>query len=306
MRSATNIFSAAVHATEQQIVELYQVTLVTSDRYYFANLDTDVPSHASLGGVTWQALPVQRAAARFGADLSVDDMTVQIANAPLTFAGQDTTLAALAMRGLLDGAEVVVYQTDWTNPASAQRFVHSRWHVQGAEADRATVRLQLEAPTARLLSLAPKRTFQEQCTWPLFSTWCTLIASEWTVYAHVVGSGTTTAHLQFAINSAGPNVAWPDISTGWLALGRVVFTSGALSGLRRSIGAQPQSVVNSAGQVGGVDLVLALPVVPASGDTCELIPGCNKTTDHCEWKFLNLPNFGGFPYIPKPETVFFG
>jgi uncharacterized phage protein (TIGR02218 family) len=305
MRSATNIFSAAVHATEQQIVELYQVTLVTSDRYYFANLDTDVPSHASLGGVTWLALPVQRAAARFGADLSVDDMTVQLANAPITFAGQQTTMAALAMRGLLDGAEIIIYLTDWTNPASAQRFLHSRWRVQGAEADRATVRLQLEAPTARLLSLAPKRTFQEQCTWPLFSQWCTLVAADWTVYAQVLGSGTTASHLQFAVASAGVQVP-ATIPGSWLELGRVVFTTGALAGLRRSIGVQSAEVVNSAGEVGGVDLVQALPVTPASGDAVAMVPGCNKTTAHCEGKFNNLLNFGGFPYIPKPETVFFG
>lgn len=56
----------------------------------------------------------------------------------------------------------------------------------------------------------------------------------------------------------------------------------------------------------GGTLVLHLPfdVNVAIGDTYSLTPGCRKRfTEDCKTKWGNVPNFGGFPYLPGNDKV---
>jgi hypothetical protein len=39
------------------------------------------------------------------------------------------------------------------------------------------------------------------------------------------------------------------------------------------------------------------------GDTFQFLPGCDHTTATCHNTFNNLAHYGGFPYIPPPETA---
>lgn len=41
----------------------------------------------------------------------------------------------------------------------------------------------------------------------------------------------------------------------------------------------------------------------AVSDSVYIYPGCNKTTQTCLDKFSNLPNFGGFPWIPRKNIM---
>jgi hypothetical protein len=41
----------------------------------------------------------------------------------------------------------------------------------------------------------------------------------------------------------------------------------------------------------------------AVGDTFTLLPGCDHTTSACQNLFDNLARYGGFPYIPPPESA---
>ena len=41
----------------------------------------------------------------------------------------------------------------------------------------------------------------------------------------------------------------------------------------------------------------------AIGDTFRFLPGCDHTTATCQTTFDNLAHYGGFPYIPPPETA---
>ena len=41
----------------------------------------------------------------------------------------------------------------------------------------------------------------------------------------------------------------------------------------------------------------------AVGDTFQFLPGCDHTTAACLNTFNNLARYGGFPYIPPPETA---
>lgn len=335
-RTVAGPFTSAFAATERQLVELYQVTLVTSDVYYFTGWDLDVPSRAATGGVTWTAVPVIRGPARFGADLRVDDMELTLANfvlsvlqdntwaqvvnsgftwtttQPFTWAQLATTLvsssplAQVAMRGQLDGAEVKIYLVDMSAQDNGL-YAHSTWKIQGAAADRTSVVVKLESPLGALNALTPRRTWQEQCNWPLYSSWCTASRAAYTVYGKTVTNNTSgiltaAGHLEFTVSSVGASVP-ATIPGSWFELGQVIFTTGTLNGLRRSVQTQSLSFASSSGTVGAFDLLSELPFVPSSGDQFTVVPGCNKTVDHCQNKFNNFINFGGFRDIPKPETA---
>ena len=81
---------------------------------------------------------------------------------------------------------------------------------------------------------------------------------------------------------------------GFYDNGQIVFTSGANNGLTKAVKSYSgqQFFFNS-----------PLPSAPNAGDTFIAYPGCDKTQATCTAKFNNLVNFGGFPYVPAPETA---
>lgn len=84
-------------------------------------------------------------------------------------------------------------------------------------------------------------------------------------------------------------------ATGYFDLGYIVFTSGANTGLQRTV----KSFVSG----GSFTLTMGLVAAPAAGDAFTAYPGCTHTQSVCLTKFGNLANFRGFPYVPPPETA---
>lgn len=101
-----------------------------------------------------------------------------------------------------------------------------------------------------------------------------------------LGTGLTQANPPPIINSSG-----------YFALGTIVFTSGQNQGVSRN-------VLNfGAGVPGAVQVVPPLPFAPATGDSFVITPGCEKSPVACTYKFFNIQNFGGCPFIPQPQQV---
>lgn len=96
----------------------------------------------------------------------------------------------------------------------------------------------------------------------------------------------------------GPNegVSPPTVNTtGWFDLGYLTFTTGANAGTTWAI--------DTYGAGGVVTLRRPLFFAPSTGDAFTAYPGCSKTLTVCNYKYSNLANFGGFPFIPTPETA---
>src|SRR5207237_881148 len=56
--------------------------------------------------------------------------------------------------------------------------------------------------------------------------------------------------------------------------------------------------------IGGVAYLLKAWLYPvAAGDNFRFLPGCDHTVATCDSAFNNLAHYGGFPYIPLPETA---
>lgn len=76
--------------------------------------------------------------------------------------------------------------------------------------------------------------------------------------------------------------------------GTITATSGANAGASRTI----------AQLAGGTAHLLKPWLSPvAPGDGFRLLPGCDHTVATCNAAFQNLARYGGFPYIPPPETA---
>jgi hypothetical protein len=48
----------------------------------------------------------------------------------------------------------------------------------------------------------------------------------------------------------------------------------------------------------------ALPSAPSAGDQVQVWAGCNKTMDNCLNKFNNIKSYRGFPFVPRPESIY--
>ncbi len=104
------------------------------------------------------------------------------------------------------------------------------------------------------------------------------------------------ARAGVVVSSANPvnvptNVSAP---SGYYVHGTIVFTSGANTGISRTIKAQDGA--------GNLTLLPSLPAPPAAGDGFTIYPGCDLTQATCLTKFNNLVRFRGQPYVPAPET----
>lgn len=97
------------------------------------------------------------------------------------------------------------------------------------------------------------------------------------------GSTQSELHTSFAPN---PATAYDQ--------GTMTCLAGANAGASRTI----RQVI------GGVCYQLKPWLSPvAVGDTFQLLPGCDHTVATCNTAFQNLARYGGFPYIPPPETA---
>jgi hypothetical protein len=110
--------------------------------------------------------------------------------------------------------------------------------------------------------------------------------------------------IAFGTNFTMPNYQQGPVSgvspplvnqTGYFDLGYLTFTSGANAGLTFT--------VDEYLGAGVITIRKVLPFPPSVGDTFSILPGCNKAMTTCNYKFSNLANFGGFPFVPTPETA---
>jgi uncharacterized phage protein (TIGR02218 family) len=77
--------------------------------------------------------------------------------------------------------------------------------------------------------------------------------------------------------------------------GTIIALSGANIGATRTIAALTG---------GGIIRLLKPWLFPVSiGDTFQILPGCDHTTQTCQTVLQNISRYGGFPYVPPPESA---
>lgn len=149
---------------------------------------------------------------------------------------------------------------------------------------RSSIQISINDPRELLDVDMPRNLYTRQCRYALFDSRCSLDKAAFAFATQIAAAPSTQ---QFSI--VGPVQA-----DNYYALGSLNFTSGDNAGLR-------MMVRSSAGNT--LALLAPMPFAVSPGDLLTVYPGCDKTDTTCQTKFNNLLNFGGFKYIPPPETA---
>ena len=130
----------------------------------------------------------------------------------------------------------------------------------------------------------PRRLWQSSCTHVFGDGMCQFNRSSLQA-TFSAGAGSTQAQVATTISPSPANL---------YVQGTIIGVAGGNAGSNRT-------VANMGGGWIYVKLAFLSPIVV--GDKFQLLPGCDRTIATCTNVFNNAIHFGGFPYIPTPETA---
>ena len=190
--------------------------------------------------------------------------------------------------GRFDGAEVRIWEVDWTDPeARALRFRGSFGEVR-RQGGRFEVELR---GLAEALNQPQGRVYQGVCPAVLGDGDCGVDLND-PRFSH---------EIEAQVVEEGRVLRWkafPPYGARWFEGGALRVVSGAAEGLT---GAVKNDRVEGAGRV--VELWEALRAPLAAGDRVRVTAGCDRRFETCATTFGNAVNFRGFPHIPPDDWV---
>lgn len=223
------------------------------------------------------ALTPSEATATLG--LSIDEQ--QARGALSSSAITDPDLAV----GLYDGAQIDVFDVDWTQPAN--RMLIGRYLMGEVRRGDQGFEVELVSRTAELTKRTGRR-FLATCDAQPGDARCGVNLNQ----SQFRGNG--------AVESAAPGTlivtGLASYSTAWFARGVLTWVTGSNSGTQSEVRGFTK---------GGSTQVINLwraPLRPITGgDTFTITAGCDKTYRTCQERFDNGDRFRGFPHMP-PES----
>lgn len=286
MKTATPAFIDWLASnTEMVMAELYDITLIDGTELHCTTFDRNLV----VGGTTYLTGPpnFKRGTVEEVLGLSkVGTLTLEVHCNPTDLISGVPILQKV-VRGDFDKAAIIVKRLFMDSALNQQgtviRFVGNIGDLD--QVSRTVAKFTCKSKLEDLNLQLPRNILQPTCVHTLFDPGCTLSKAAFAVNG-TVQTGST-------VNKLITNLTQAD---DYFDNGQLVFTSGANNG---HIVAVKQYLSAS----GTVYFVVPLPALPNAGDTFTIYPGCDKTQSTCSIKFANLANFGGFPYVPVPETA---
>jgi len=267
------------------MAELYDITLADGTQLHYTTFDRKLV----VGGTTYLPGPpnFKRGTVEEVLGLSkVGTLTLEIHSNPTDTIGGVPVLQKI-VRGDFDKAALTVRRvfmdSSLTQQGTVIRFVGNIGDLD--QVSRTMAKFTCKSKVEDLNIQLPRNTFQPTCIHTLFDSGCTLSKGSFAV-SGAVQSGST-------VNKLLTNLTQAD---SYFDNGQLLFTSGANNGHLVAV----KTYLHASGLV---QFVVPLPAAPSIGDTFTIYPGCDKTQSTCSGKFSNLANFGGFPYVPVPETA---
>lgn len=201
----------------------------------------------------------------------------------------DAITEADLMAGLWDGAELRMWEVDWTAPQTRRLVFRGALGevVRGSGAFRAELR-GLSEP----LNTPRGRLYHPRCSARLGDGQCRADLTRPGMQTEAV-IGECEDGVLFRLAPIG------DFDLHWFERGVLEVLDGAASGLRGVI-KNDRVLADGRRQV---ELWSALGSVPELGDRLRLSAGCDKTAGTCRLKFGNFLNFRGFPHLPGEDWL---
>ncbi|MBV8133675.1 MAG: DUF2163 domain-containing protein [Alphaproteobacteria bacterium] len=287
MRLASAALIALLNSGERFIMaDLYTFTLVggtTILRYSAA------PTPIVANGYLFTAGPkFERSKTKVVIGTQVDELDIKIHPEVTDLVGSTPFLEA-AWQGQFDGALLQLERAfmgaagGGYGDTSAGTVILFSGRISDIDCSRTGIDMKCRSHLELLNIQMPRRLWQSSCTHIFGDAMCLFNRSSLAATLSA-GSGSTTTIIQGAPTTTTP-----------YAQGTIIGVTGGNTGYSRTI-----SSFVSGGAV-TVKLAFLSPVV--AGDQFQLLPGCDRTLATCTNVFNNGIHFGGFPYIPTPETA---
>jgi uncharacterized phage protein (TIGR02218 family) len=285
---------AAVKAASAALIAL----LGSSDRFIMADLYTitlvggsvlrysAAPTALTANGYTFALGPkFERSKTKVVIGTQVDELEVMLYPETTDLIGGASFLEA-AWQGQLDGALLQLeraFMTTYgdTSPGTVVLFAG---RISDIDCTRTGIDIKCRSHLELLNIQMPRRLWQSSCTHLFGDAMCQFDRSALQA-TFAVGPGSTQAQIATSVSPSPADL---------YAQGTITGVTGKNAGSSRTV----------AGMGGGwvyVKLAFLSPV--QIGDEFQLLPGCDRTLATCENVFNNIIHFGGFPYIPTPETA---
>jgi uncharacterized phage protein (TIGR02218 family) len=283
MKAASPALIALLEGADQFIMaDLYTITLAGGSvlRYSAA------PTALTVNGNIFALGPkFERSKTKVVIGTQVDELDVRVYPEPTDLIGAAPFLQA-AWQGQLDGATLELERSFMptygdTSPGTVILFAG---RISDIDCTRTSVDIRCRSHLELLNIQMPRRLWQSSCTHLFGDAMCQFDrTSRQTIFS--AGPGSTPSQIAASVT---PNPA------NLYLQGTIVAISGANTGASRTI-------ANMDGGRVYVKLAFLSPV--EVGDQFQLLPGCDRTLATCTNVFNNTVHFGGFPYIPTPETA---
>jgi uncharacterized phage protein (TIGR02218 family) len=282
VKPASPTLVALLAGSEQFIMaDLYTFTLAGGSvlRYSAA------PTALSANSQTFTLGPkFERSKTKLVIGVQVDELEVKVYPEPTDMIG-DLSFLEAAWQGQLDGALLQLDRVFMPvyGDTSAGTVVLFAGRISDIDCSRTGIEIKCRSHLELLNIQMPRRLWQASCTHIFGGPMCQFNRSSLAV-TFSAGVGSTQTQISNAPTSTTP-----------FPLGTITGITGGNSGYSRTIAAFVSG--------GAVTVKLAFLFPVAAGDLFELLPGCDRTIATCRNVFNNAANFGGFPYIPTPETA---
>ncbi len=283
MKAASSALLALLASSDSFIMaDLYTITLAGGSvlRYSAA------PTAISANGYTFELGPkFERSKTRVVVGTQVDELEVKLYPETTDLIGGVSFLEA-AWQGQLDGALLQLERTFMPayGDTSAGTVVLFAGRISDIECTRTGIDLKCRSHLELLNIQMPRRLWQSSCTHLFGDAMCQFDRSNLQT-TFPAGPGSSQAQIATPVNPTPSNL---------YIQGTIIGATGANTGSSRTI-------ANMGGGWVYVKLGFLAPVL--AGDEFQLLPGCDRTLATCTNVFNNAVHFGGFPYIPTPETA---
>jgi uncharacterized phage protein (TIGR02218 family) len=283
MKAASPALIALLGSSDQFIMaDLYTITLAGGSvlRYSAA------PTALTANGYNFRLGPkFERSKTKVVIGTQVDELEVRIYPETTDLLGGVSFLEA-AWQGQLDGALLQLeraFMSSYgdTNPGTVILFAG---RISDIECTRTGIDIKCRSHLELLNIQMPRRLWQSSCTHTFGDAMCQFDRSGMQA---TFSAGTGSTQTQIA-TSVSPTPA------SLYVQGTIIGVTGANVGSSRT-------VANMGGGWVYVKLAFLSPIL--AGDQFQLLPGCDRTLATCQNVFNNAGHFGGFPYVPTPETA---
>jgi len=283
MKAASAAMIALLGSSDQFIMaDLYTITLVGGSvlRYSAA------PTALIANGYTFALGPkFERSKTKVVIGTQVDELEVMLYPGTTDLLGGASFLEA-AWQGQLDGALLQLERAFMstygdTSPGTVVLFAG---RISDIDCTRTAIDIKCRSHLELLNIQMPRRLWQSSCTHVFGDAMCQFDRSALQA-TFAVGPGSTQVQIATSVSPSPANL---------YAQGTITGVTGANAGSSRTVASMEGGWVY-------VKLAFLSPVL--IGDEFQLLPGCDHTLVTCENVFNNTIHFGGFPYIPTPETA---